>query len=259
MNLIGVAEQVEQHAVEPHRIACHRHRDVGAGRERQREPLRLRLRPHQVDRRRDQLIEPEVAPLQRLGAGLEPGVFEDGIDQRQQRIAGGRGGLSWRRWPSSSRPSSSSCSTPITPLSGVRSSWLTTAEEARLRLVGELGGLARALRTGVLLPAPDRAPAPARRCVRSPCVRASRRSSRSCAAIWLNCSPSASSSSPVLIASRLFEIAAADARRALRQRPDRNGHAPAQQQRRQDGAAEQRGEKQRRAERSTRRSTHRPR
>ncbi len=45
------------------------------------------LRTHQVDGRLDQLAEVEVARLQHLGAGLEPRIFEDGVDQCDQRFA----------------------------------------------------------------------------------------------------------------------------------------------------------------------------
>src|SRR5437870_605477 len=72
-----IPDQIEQHAIEPHRIAMHDARHLLRQREVESERFRLRFRPQQIDGSGDELVEPEVALVQHLGPGLQPGIFEN--------------------------------------------------------------------------------------------------------------------------------------------------------------------------------------
>ncbi|MGY3648440.1 hypothetical protein ACVWW2_003731 [Bradyrhizobium sp. LM4.3] len=81
-----VSDQIEQDAIESHGIAVHRGIDCRIAGEVEGQSLAEGLRPHQIDGRFDELVEPEITRFQSFGAGLQACIFQDGIDQRDQRF-----------------------------------------------------------------------------------------------------------------------------------------------------------------------------
>ena len=110
-----------------------RARDLVAEEDRQLQALAVRGRGDDVGGRLDDLAQVERALLQLQVAGLDLRDVQDVVDDRQQLLAGGARGRRRTRCCSRSRSVSSSSSViPITPLSGVRISWLMLARNVDL-------------------------------------------------------------------------------------------------------------------------------
>ena len=131
MNLTALETQVGDDLAQAAAVAAHDGRDVVVDERRQLEPLAVRLRREHLARVLDRLAQVEVVRVELELAGLDLREVEDVVDDAEQRLARARRrSARTRAARRRARSASSSSVIPITPLSGVRISWLMLARNS---------------------------------------------------------------------------------------------------------------------------------